>query len=195
MIRDQRNALIARLDSNARALPAERWMPANWFGTPHRRRPQRRSCRRGKALSRKGGGASCCWASPTTWRDRYVEADTAYARALALMDERDRCEWRDLKLLLDDELLKDYRETRCPSNSAFENWVVAVASDALGSPGNDARTEYYSRVMYTKFLEDGPSVHLLGFDEDDDEREPCSATAGRAPGREDPRQPSACVGA
>ena len=74
-----------------------------------------------------------------------------------------------MKLVLDDQLLRDYREADCTSRLAQENRVWWLARPMLSSPGNDARAEYLSRRLYAVLLEEAPSVHELGFDADERE--------------------------
>lgn len=99
----------------------------------------------------------------------YAAADSAWSRALARMDDRQRCEWRDLKLVLDDRLLRDYRELGCAQREAFEQRIWWLARPMLSLAGNDARTEFLSRRLYTVFVEDAPSVYAMGFDADERE--------------------------
>ncbi|ODT04162.1 MAG: hypothetical protein ABS52_05785 [Gemmatimonadetes bacterium SCN 70-22] len=100
---------------------------------------------------------------------RYAASDSAWSRALSLMDERQRCEWRDLKLVLDDRLLRDYRELGCARRAAFEDRIWWLARPMMSLAGNDARTEFLSRRLYTVFVEDAPSVYAMGFDADERE--------------------------
>ena len=100
---------------------------------------------------------------------RYEEADSAYEAALRLMSDSERCAWRDLKLLLDDNQLKRYRELGCERRPALEQRIWWLARPMLSGRGNDARTEYYSRLMMAHFVEDAPSAYAMGFDFDERE--------------------------
>jgi tetratricopeptide (TPR) repeat protein len=101
----------------------------------------------------------------------YVRADSAYQAALRAMPPRDRCEWDDVSLLLDEELLPRYRAQQCgdPARLAFERRVWWLARPLFSMPANDARTEHYARVTMAQMLTDAPSVHESGFDEDERE--------------------------
>ena len=171
IIRDARTRLIARLDSNATSFPGERWTT----GQLVRYLAEAERFDEGIAAARKckvdGWWCFAVQGFALHMADRYREADSAFALALDVMTERERCEWRDLKLLLDDDLLKDYRDLTCARRLAFERRVWWLARPMLSSSGNDARSEYYARLTYARFLEDAPSVHALGFSEDEDERE------------------------
>ncbi len=100
---------------------------------------------------------------------RFADADSAWNRSLALMNEKQGCDWSDLKLVLDDNLLREYREAGCARREAMERRIWWLARPMLSLPGNDARSEFLSRRLYTVFVEDAPSVYAMGFD--DDERE------------------------
>jgi tetratricopeptide (TPR) repeat protein len=100
---------------------------------------------------------------------RYEEADSAYEQALARMEPADRCSWRDLKILLDDNQLRRYREMNCEQRHELEDRIWWLARPMLSGHGNDARTEYYSRLMYALFIEDAQSAYAMGFDSDEKE--------------------------
>jgi tetratricopeptide (TPR) repeat protein len=100
---------------------------------------------------------------------RYEEADSAYEKALGAMDARERCEWRDLKLLIDDNQLRAYRDLNCARRLPLERRIWWLARPMLTTRGNDARTEYYSRLMMSNFIEDAPSAFAMGFDSDERE--------------------------
>jgi hypothetical protein len=171
VISEARTRLIARLDSNAKAFPAERWTSGQlvrYLAEAERFDDAVAAARRCQV---DGWWCLALQGFALHMADRYRQADSTFALALEVMPDKERCDWRDLKLLLDDELLKDYRELNCTRRVAFEQRVWWLARPMLSSNGNDARSEYYARLMYTHFLEDAPSVHALGFNEDDDERE------------------------
>ena len=168
-IRVERDRLVTELDSASRMFPRDRWTSGQLvrYLTEGGRNAEAvqvaERCRvegwwcpalRGFALHAAG---------------RFAAADSAWSRALAAMDERDRCEWRDVKLLLDDNLLRDYRPLDCADRERFERRVWWLARPMMSSPGNDARSEFFSRRLYTSFLADAPSVHSMGFDEDERE--------------------------
>ncbi|MBX9929482.1 MAG: hypothetical protein K2X99_11265 [Gemmatimonadaceae bacterium] len=102
---------------------------------------------------------------------RFVESLASFEKALGRMPPRDRCRWRDLSFLIDDDARLRYRGLACgsPEREAYEDRVWWFAKPTYAMPGNDARTEYYARITYAEFLTDAPSAHQFGFD--DDERE------------------------
>lgn len=168
-IREARERLIVRLDSSSRAYPSDRWASGQLI------RYLTEAGRPAEAVAAAKRCNSDTWWCPALQgfalhaAGRYAASDSAYTLALRRMDEPQRCSWRDLKLLLDDELLKDYRDMNCKRRDDFERRVWWLSRPMMSSPGNDARTEYLSRIMMTEFLTDAPSVYMLGFDVDERE--------------------------
>src|SRR6185437_1436012 len=91
---------------------------------------------------------------------RYAVADSAYARALARMSQKERCDWRDIQLLIDDDLQHDYAEFPCGDarRDAFEDRVMYYARTLYSLDGNDSRTEHYARKTMDMMLRDAPDV-------------------------------------
>jgi hypothetical protein len=85
------------------------------------------------------------------------------------MSDRERCDWRDMKLLLADDQLRQYRELGCARRLPMEQRIWWLSRPLLSGRGNDARTEYYSRLMMAHFVEDAPSAYSMGFDFDERE--------------------------
>lgn len=168
-IREARSRFIVRLDSNARAFPTERWTSGQlvrYLTESERFTDAIDAARRCRV---EGWWCPAVLGFALHMAGRYHDADSSFALALGAMPDRDRCDFRDMKLLLDDDLLKDYRDLNCARRAAFERRVWWLARPVMSRQGNDARTEYYSRLVYTRFLEDAPSVHSLGFDADERE--------------------------
>ncbi|HSA57176.1 MAG TPA: hypothetical protein VLE53_15800 [Gemmatimonadaceae bacterium] len=168
-IRDARERLIARLDSAGSAHPHDRWISGQrvrYLVEAERNDDAVAAARECAALD------SWCHALQGFAyhaAGRYAEADGAYESALALMSPRERCEWRDLKLLIDEVLMRRYRDMTCEARLAFEERIWWLSRPRMTAPGNDARTEYYSRVMMVRFLEDAPSTYRLDFGPDERE--------------------------
>ncbi|HLA90049.1 MAG TPA: hypothetical protein VJL28_06435 [Gemmatimonadaceae bacterium] len=170
-VTEKRQQFLRFLDSLARVSPDDRWI------TGQRVRYLAEAERFGDALTaahecRVGG-----W-----WCDllvgfslhllgEYVAADSVYASALTKMLPRDRCEWRSLELLIDDDTRQQYRRLPCgdPRRVAFEDRIWFLARTLYAMPGNDSRTEYYARMTMTLMLTDAPSLYQFGFDEDERE--------------------------
>jgi hypothetical protein len=168
-IGEARGRLIAALDSAYQAFPADRWTAGQLI------RYLSEAGRMDDAVREAGRCRVDGWWCPALQgfalhvAGHHAQADSAWTRALAAMDERQRCEWRDLKLILDDRLLRDYREGGCAAREAFERRIWWLARPMMSLAGNDARSEFLSRRLYTVFVEDAPSVYALGFDADERE--------------------------
>lgn len=165
----ERAKFVALLDSTYREFPDDRWTSGQlirYLTESGRHEDAVRAAARCKV-----GGWWCDALQGFALHEagRYAASDSAWSRALAGMDERQRCEWRDLKLVLDDNLLREYREMGCAQREAFERRVWWLARPMLSLAGNDARTEFLSRRLYTSFVEDAPSVYAMGFDADERE--------------------------
>jgi hypothetical protein len=168
-IKAARLRFIAGLDSGFRAFPADKWTSGALV------RYLAEADRAVEAIRVAEQCATTGWWCPALRgfalhaAARFAASDSAWTRALAAMDDRQRCEWRDLKLVLDDGLLRDYRNVDCDERARMERRVWWLARPMLSSPGNDARTEFLSRRLYVHFLEEAPSIHSLGFDTDERE--------------------------
>ncbi|HST06798.1 MAG TPA: hypothetical protein VLJ83_01415 [Gemmatimonadaceae bacterium] len=79
----------------------------------------------------------------------YVAADSAYARALDGMAPPTRCHWMNLAPLLDDDVRGTYKKLPCPEREAIDARIWWVADPLYMVPGNERRTEHYSRVLHT----------------------------------------------
>ena len=170
-VADARTRLIALLDSAALANPSNLWVASQRI---------RYLVEAGRARDAVAAAIAC---RAESWRcgtlvgfayheaGEYVRADSAYQVALRAMPARDRCEWEDISLLLDAELLPRYREQQCGDSTrlAFERRVWWLARPLFSTAANDARTEHYARVTMVQMLTDGSSAHEGGFDEDERE--------------------------
>lgn len=169
IIARERNRLIAQLDSAGEANPNDHWISGQRLrylteaGRDDEAVAAARECSarewwcyalRGFALHMAG---------------RYAAADSEYQAALALMPPRQACEWRDINILLDDETLRRFRAIPCARRQSLEDRMWSLARRMFSSPGNAARTEWFSRLMMAQFLEDAPSVGEQEFDADERE--------------------------
>jgi len=168
-IKRARDALISMLDSAAVHAPSDRW------AVEQRVRYLADAGRLDSALAaakecRVGG-----W-----WCDilggfalhllgRYDAADSAYSHALAQMLPKDRCDWRSIELLIDDDTRQQYRRFPCgdPERDAFENRAWFFARTLYSLDGNDSRTEHYARKTMEMMLRDAPGVMVTDSQEDD----------------------------
>lgn len=164
-----RARLIALLDTAHGAHPDERWIAGQrvrYLVEAHRLDDAIAAARTCTAIS---------WWCPALRgyalhaAGRYAAADSAFALALELMSPPQRCDWRDLKFVLDDATLRRYREQSCDSRQGIEERAWWLARPMLSLPGNDARTEYFSRQTLAFLLEESSSPYRDDFA--DDERE------------------------
>jgi len=79
----------------------------------------------------------------------YAAADSAYALALDGMASPMRCHWLNLAPLLDDDIRGPYRKLSCPQREAIDQRIFWVADPLYMVPGNERRTEHFSRVLHT----------------------------------------------
>jgi hypothetical protein len=170
LVNEARVRLLALLDSAAAAAPEDSWTPGQ------RVRYLVEAGRIPEAVAAAGAcRAEAWWCAALDGfalhaAERYVAADEAFARALRAMPERQRCDWRDLDMLLDEALHTQYRRNACgPARDAWEDRLWWLAKPLYLVQGVDTRTEFYARKTYARMLEDGPSAHQFGFDLDERE--------------------------
>jgi hypothetical protein len=170
-IASARNKLLATLDSAAAANPANLWVASQRVRYLAEARRSRDAI--AAALACRAEQWRCGTLIGFAYHDAgdYVRADSTYRAALKAMPERERCEWEDISLLLDEELIPRYRAQQCGDSArlAFERRVWWLAKPLFSTPANDARTEHYARVTMAQMLTEAPSAHESGFDEDERE--------------------------
>jgi hypothetical protein len=170
-ITQKRAQFIALLDSLARRAPDDRWI------TGQRVRYLAEAERFADALEAarqcRVGGWWCeiLVGFSLHLLGNYVAADSVYASALGKMLPRDRCEWRSIELLIDDDTRQQYRRSPCgdPKRDAFEDRVWFLSRTLYSMRGNDSRTEHYARMTMALMLTDAPSLYEFGFDDDEKE--------------------------
>lgn len=150
----ERARLVAALDRAAQRLPGDRWIigeevryllegghEAEALAAAARCRAERWWCAALTGLALHVG-------------ERYADADTAFAAALAAMPEPQRCEWLDLAPLLDGALRDRAKRLDCAARADFDArlWWLAQPLYSLG--GNDLRTGHFARLMMSELLVD-----------------------------------------
>ena len=169
-VTDGREHLIHVLDSVARVVPVNRWIAGQ------RVRYLDEAGRRDDALKaaqecQAGGwwcGALVAFAQHE--RGNYWAADSGFKVVQGRMGERERCQWRDISMLIDDDTRQAYRHLPCgKEKEAFEDRLWWYSRTLYGLRGNDSRTEWNARQLMVRFYQDGPSAHQFGFDEDERE--------------------------
>lgn len=166
---ETRERLIAQLDSIGRLYPNDRWISGQRVRYLAEAGRHVEAVRAAEACTVRDWWCGALRGFANHVAGFYEEADSAFERAVRLMSETERCAWRDLKLLMADNQLRSYRERDCAGRLELERKIWWLARPMLSGRGNDARTEYYARLMMARFVEDAPSAYAMGFDFDERE--------------------------
>jgi hypothetical protein len=89
----------------------------------------------------------------------FAGADSAYAVALDEMPSQTRCHWLNLSPLLDDDIRDTYKRMSCGEREAVDARIWWVADPLFMTPGNERRTEHFSRVLYTSLQENTENAY------------------------------------
>lgn len=169
LITQKKNELISLLDSAAIHSPDDRWV------VEQRVRYLADAGRLDSALAAarecKVGGWWCDVLEGFALHlvGQYSAADSVYRHALSQMLPRERCDWRNIDMLIDDDTRQQYQRLTCgdPKREAFEDRVWFFARTLYSLDGNDSRTEHYARKTMEMMLRDAPGVTVTDSQEDD----------------------------
>jgi hypothetical protein len=89
----------------------------------------------------------------------FAAADTAFSAALDGMPSTTRCHWLNLAPLLDDDVRDNYRKLTCSQRETADARIWWVADPLYMTPGNERRTEHYSRVLDTALQQDAANTY------------------------------------
>jgi hypothetical protein len=89
----------------------------------------------------------------------YAGSDSAYAIALDGMPSPTRCHWLNLTPLLDDDIRGTYKKMSCAQREAADARIWWVADPLFMTPGNERRTEHFSRVLHTALQQDAANTY------------------------------------
>ena len=89
----------------------------------------------------------------------YAGSDSAYAIALDEMPSPLRCNWLNLAPLLDDDIRGTYKKMSCGQREAADARIWWVADPLFMTPGNERRTEHFSRVLHTALQQDAANTY------------------------------------
>ncbi len=89
----------------------------------------------------------------------FASADSTFAAALDDMPPLVRCHWTNLSPLLDDDIRGTYRKMKCAQRDAINARIWWVADPLYMTPGNERRTEHFSRVMHTALQRDAVNTY------------------------------------
>ncbi len=93
----------------------------------------------------------------------FAGADSGFARALAAMPSPTRCEWTDISRLLGSEPRAEYRRLSCEQREAKTNRMWWLADPLFITPGNERRTEHFSRVVYAELQKKSVNTHGMSW--------------------------------
>ena len=169
-IKEARAKLIATLDSAATGNPTDAWLAAQRVRYLVESKRMDDALAAARACKAEGWWCTGLTAFVQHARGEYAAAERSFDSALARMPERERCEWTDLTLLLDDAQLQAYRQLPCgEKRTAWERRLWWLARPLFSTEGNDARTEMFARRMMARMLQGSAVPHQLGFGEDERE--------------------------
>jgi len=92
-------------------------------------------------------------------RGDFAGADSAFAAALDGMPSPLRCHWNNLSPLLDDDIRGTYHKMSCAQREAADARIWWVADPLYMTPGNERRTEHFSRVLHTLLQENAVNTY------------------------------------
>lgn len=165
-IRRARAELLRELERAARALPGDDWIT----GQQVRYLIEARDTA-AIALAMSECAATRWWCDALTGYALHVKgdfagADAAFARALEGMPVPTRCEWTDIASLLAGDLRKEYERLACAERQAATDRIWLLADPLLMIPGNERRTEHFSRVTYTALQKDAANTFGMRWGDD-----------------------------
>ncbi len=169
IIKQRRDQFISILDSAAVHSPNDRW------AVEQRVRYLAEAGRLDSALSAarqcKVGGWYCDLLTGFSLHllGRYQAADSVYTHAISQMLPRDKCDWRNIDMLVDDDTRQQYHRYACgdPQREAFENRAWFFARTLYSLDGNDSRTEHFARKTMEMMMRDAPGILATDSQEDD----------------------------
>ena len=89
----------------------------------------------------------------------FAAADSVFSVALEEMPSLTRCHWVNLSPLLDDDLRDAYRKMPCAQREAANARIWWLADPLYITPGNERRTEHFSRVLHTALEQDAANTY------------------------------------
>lgn len=96
-------------------------------------------------------------------RGDFAAADSAFSAALGAMPAPLRCHWLNLAPLLDDDIRGTYRKMSCAEREAADARIWWVADPLFMTPGNERRTEHFSRVLHTLLQQKAVNTYGLSW--------------------------------
>jgi hypothetical protein len=161
-----RDRLIEHLDSAARIAPGDVWVS----GQRVRYLVEARRFDRAREAARECGAAAWWCSALAGFADHYAgesgAADSAFSEMLRAMPERERRQWTDLSLILDDCTVRLYRRLQGAERARFEARFWALADPFFARPGNDLRSEHFARDLMDALQDRAKSTENLSWGSD-----------------------------
>jgi len=153
LVSRRRDDLLAMLDSVAALHPGDEWIAGMRV---HYRIDA------GRAASADSVARAC---RSTAWwclalagyadhvLGRPAAAESAFVSALDGMSDRERCEWRDISVLLPDRTRHWYEGLPCEARPRVEKRYWLLSRPRYSEPANEWRTEFYVRRVQARLAE------------------------------------------
>lgn len=93
----------------------------------------------------------------------FAAADTAFSAALDGMPSPMRCHWVNLTPLLDDDVRGPYRKMTCAQREAEDVRIWWLADPLYMIPGNERRTEHFSRLLESALQENSANTYGMSW--------------------------------
>ncbi len=165
-----RTTLVQKLDSLARVVPANRWIAGQRVRYLVESERYDDALAAAQQCEADGWWCGALAAFSQHMLRNYTAADSGFRVVQSQMAARERCTWRDISMLIDDDSRQEYRRLPCGAErEAWEDRVWWFARTLYGMRGNDSRSEWNARQLMVRLYQDAPSGLQFGFD--DDERE------------------------
>ena len=147
-IADARDRFLATLDSLDKSAPGSRWITGQRVRYLDEAGRHREALDVARACQVGGWWCDILVGFAQHELGQYVQAGITFETGIRNMLARDRCEWHDVSLLIDDDARQQYRRLTCgdPKRRAFEDRVWFLGRTLYSMPGNDTRTEWYARM-------------------------------------------------
>lgn len=165
-VREARSELLASLEEAAARLPGDAWIagqlvfyhveagrPAEALAVARGCRAERWWCDALAGYSLHAGGD-------------FAAAETTFEAALAGMPPAERARWLEIEHLLDGEAATAYRRTDGAERDDFRRRFWWLADPLWSLPGNDRRSEHFSRQVLDRVLEDARTPFEMSWGDD-----------------------------
>ncbi len=145
-----REKLVLSLESLVLAAPGDAWVVGQWVrylveaGRREEAETAARSCRAEKWW------CAALLAYALHAEAEFSAAEAAFERALRAMPVGERCSWTELSYLLEGDLRSDYEDLSCAEREPLERRIWWLADPLLMVPGNERRSEHFSRRVLNR---------------------------------------------